>query len=74
MNITPRDLIHIRYCKDAKCVVEYPDAAEEACRSLDALLDQMEDYTRHQEARRLDALIDSGIDSDTVSAERAACR
>lgn len=61
MNITPRDLIHIRYCKGAKCVAEYPDAAEETCRSFDALLDQMEDYTRHQEARRLDALIDSGM-------------
>ena len=61
VGITPRDLVHIRHCKALKCIVEHDDGADEACHSFEALLDQVEDYTRHQEARRFDALIDSGM-------------
>jgi len=60
-DITPRDLMHIKYCKEPWCVVDRPNGAHDKCREFDALLDQVEDYTRHQEARRFDALIDSGM-------------
>jgi len=61
VDITPRDLVHIRNCKSVRCVVDCTEGVGDLCRSLDALLDQVEDYTRHQEARRFDALIDSGM-------------
>lgn len=50
--VTARDRIHIKLCRDARCVIERNDPGKN-CKTLDYLLDVTEEQVLHQAAARL---------------------
>jgi hypothetical protein len=59
-----RDRMHIKYCPDDQCTVEYADPGD-CCKNLDFLLDAMEERALHRAAARvldlhMDAVLQHG--------------
>lgn len=62
--IEARDRLHIKYCPDDQCRVEYADPGDR-CKNLDFLLDLTEERVLHQAAARvldlhMDAVLQHG--------------
>lgn len=59
-----RDRMHIKYCRDDQCKVEYDDPGDR-CKDMDFLLDVMEERALHRAAARvldlhMDAVLQHG--------------
>lgn len=62
--IDARDRVHVQYCPDDQCKVDYADPGNR-CKDLDAALNLMEERTLHQAAARvldlhMDAVLQHG--------------
>lgn len=44
--VSARDRVHIKYCKDGRCMIEHENAGD-ACRNLDHLLDVVTEQALH---------------------------
>lgn len=62
--IDARDRMHVKYCRDDQCVLEYDDPGDR-CKDMDFLLDVMEERALHRAAARvldlhMDAVLQHG--------------
>jgi hypothetical protein len=50
--VSARDRVHVKYCPDDQCMLEYDDPGDR-CRNLDFLLNVMEEHALHKAATRV---------------------